>query len=84
MPLHVSLWVSDVHFDEVLFWDDLEEEAEDTSSELSVLVFTFGVQKMDDVHFEIHELTIDGVFTWSMEVELDTMESSDWDVWVKE
>lgn len=84
VPLNLSLGVSDVHFLEVLFWHDLEEEAEDTSSELRVVVLSLVIQEMDDVHFEIEELSVDGVLTWGMEVELGTVEGCNWNMWVKQ
>ena len=84
VPLNVGLRISDVHFFEVFLWHDFEEEAEDTSSELRVIMFSFVVQEMNNMHFKIEELTVNGMFTWGMKVELCAMESCNWDVWVKE
>ena len=84
VPLNLGLRIFDVHFFEVLLRHDFEKEAEHTSSELRVIVFPFTVQEMDDVHFEIEELTVNGMFTWGMEMELCAMESGDRDVWVEE
>lgn len=83
MPFHFSLRVPDVHFSKVLFWNNFEEETENTSSERCVIVLSLSVKKMDNVHFEVHELTIDGMLTWGMEVELDSLESGIWDMWVE-
>ena len=84
VPLNVGLRISDVHFFEVLLWHDFEEEAEDTSSKLRVIMFSFVVQEMNNMHFKIEEPTVNGMFTWGMKVELCAMESCNWDVWVKE
>jgi len=74
VPLDFGLRVSDLHFLEVLLWHDLEEEAENAGTKLRVIVFPFGVQKMDDVHLHIEDLTVNGVLTWGMEVELGAVE----------
>jgi len=84
VPLDVGLRVSLLHFLEVLLWHDLEEEAENTGSELGVVVLSLAVEEMDDVHLEIEELTVDGVLTGGVEMELRTVEGGDWDVWVEE
>ena len=39
---------------------------------------------MNNMHFKIEEPTVNGMFTWSMKVELCAVESCNWDVWVKE
>ena len=44
----------------------------------------FLLHKMNDVHLKVEELTVNGMFTWGMEVELCTVESCNWDMWVKE
>ena len=84
VPLDIGLGIFEVHFFEVRLRHDFEEEAENTSSELRVIMFPLTVQEMDDVHFQIEELTVDGMLTWGVEVELGAMESGDRDVWVKQ
>lgn len=84
VPLNIGLRISDVHLGKVWFWHDLEEEAKDTSAKLGVLVLTLIVQEMDNVHFKVEELAVNGMFTWGMEVELDTVESGLWDMLVEE
>ena len=84
VPIDLGLWVSGVHFFKVLFWHDLEEETEDTSSELTIIMLSLVVQEVDNVHFKVEELTVDGVLRWGMEVELGTMEGSNWNMWVEE
>ena len=71
----VGLRVSLLHFLEVLPWHDLEEEAENTGSELGAVLLSLAVEEMDDVH---------GVLTGGVEMELRTVEGGDWDVWVEE
>lgn len=83
VPLNVGLRISDVHLVEVFFRHNLEEETEDTSSELRVVVLTLLVEEMNNVHFKVEELAIDGMFTWGMEVELDTVEGTFWNMGVK-
>ena len=83
VPVNVGVWVSEFHFFEVLFWHDFEEESEDTSDERGVLVLRLLVKEMDDVHLKVEELTVDGVLTWGVEMELDTVERSSWNVRVE-
>ena len=84
VPLDVGLRVSELHLLEELLGHDFEEEAEDTGHELGVLVLRLLVEKVDDVHFQVEELAVDGVLTWGVEMELDTMERGGWDVLVEE
>ena len=84
VPLNLGLWISSMHFFEILLWHDLEEESENTGSELRVIMFPLSVEEMDDVHLHIKELTVDGVLSWGVEMELSAVKGSDWDMWVEE
>jgi len=84
VPLDVGLWISFLHFFEIFLWHDLEEESENTGTKLRVIMFPFVVEEMDDVHFEIEELAVDGVLTGGVEMELGTVEGGDGDVLVEE
>ena len=84
MPLDISLRISQLHFLEVLLRHDFKEEAENAGTKLRIIMFSFAIKEMDDVHLEIEELTVDGMFTWGMEMELRAMESCNWDMWVEE
>lgn len=75
----------------IIIWHNLEDEAEYSSEELGCILVVrtdlcwvdFLVDKMHNVHLEIHKLTINGVFSWRMEMELLSMEISLWDMLVK-
>ena len=41
------------------------------------------VDKMHDMHLQIHELTVNGVLSWGVEMELLSVEVSSWDVLVE-
>jgi len=70
VPLDVGLWISYLHFFEIFLWHDLKEKSENTGTKLRVIMFPLVVEEMDDVHFEIEELAVDGVLTGGVEMEL--------------
>ena len=84
VPLDIGLRISQLHLLEVLLRHDFEEETENAGTKLRIVMFSFAVQEMDDVHLKIEELTVDGMFTWGMEMELRAMEGCNWDMWVEE
>ena len=84
VPLDVGLWISYLHFFEIFLWHDLEEKSENTGTKLRVIMFPLVVEEMDDVHFEIEELAVDGVLTGGVEMELGAVKGGDGDVLVEE
>jgi len=71
---------------EVVILDSFEQESQDTVGELrlSFSAGKFWLKLMDNVHFQIHELSIDAVLRWTVEVSLQTVEGSLLDVLVEE
>jgi hypothetical protein len=78
--------VIDLVVHEVVIPDSMEQEAQDAVRELR-FVFTAGelwLKLMDDVHLQVHELTVDAVFRWGMEMGLEAVESCLLNVLVEE
>ena len=66
---------------------NLEQESKNSSEELRRLLLSFGepiFDKVDDVQLQIHELSVDGVFRWSMEMELGCMEVCFWNMFIEQ
>lgn len=100
MPFNVNLWEVGVSVLEILIRHNLEKESEDTGSELrgtGVLSIFSAIEflrisiwielefhLMNNMHFEIKKLSVNGVLTRGMEMELETVELGLRDVAVEE
>jgi hypothetical protein len=66
-----------------IFWNCLEEEAEDSVAKLG-LSLDFWFECVDNMHLEVHKLTIDGVLRWSMEMILKTVKIAAVNMWLEQ
>lgn len=56
-----------------IIWNSLEQKAQNTMAHLSMLLGIW-LDSVNNMHFKIHELSIDGVLRWSVEVILESVE----------
>lgn len=66
-----------------IFWHSLEEKSKYTMTQLGLALGSW-LKSVNDVHLKVHELTVDGVFGWSMEMILQSMEVAAIDMWLEQ
>lgn len=63
--------------------NSLEEEAQNTMAK-RCLTFASWFKSMDNMHLKVHELSIDGMLRWRVEVILQTMQIAAVDFWLEQ
>jgi len=66
-----------------VLWYSLEEETKNTMAELSVTLDAW-FESMDNVHLEVHELAVNRVLRWCVEVVLETVEVAAFNLWLEQ
>jgi len=66
-----------------VLWYSLEEETKNTMAELSMTLDAW-FESMDNVHLEVHELAINRVLRWCVEVVLETVEVAALNLWLEQ
>jgi hypothetical protein len=61
----------------------LEEETNNAMAEHGVLL-DIRFESVDNMHFEVHELAVDGVLGWSVEMVLETVEVAALNLWLEQ
>ena len=82
MKVGITHWVVFLSQAEVGVWHDLEEETQNTVAELRELLTgsDLALHTVNDVHFQIHKLTVDCVLRWRGEMVLHTVEFAFFDM----
>jgi len=87
-----NVWIFFGSLLKVTIWHDLEHKPKNSCKELgSIFILRskfagthFVINEMDDVHFKIHQFSIDGVLRGRVEMELSSVELSTRDVLVEQ
>lgn len=66
-----------------VLWYSLEEETKNTMAECSVTLDAW-FESMDNVHLEVHELAVNRVLRWCVEVVLETVEVAAFNLWLEQ
>lgn len=56
-----------------IIWNSLEQEAQNTMAKLG-LIFASWLKSVDNMHLKVHELSIDRVLRWCVEMVLETVQ----------